>query len=181
MSNLDNVVERVAISREELSDKVKELGKKITEDYQGKDLVLICVLRGAIVFFSDLLRQIDLPVTIDTLAASSYGNSSVSSGKVIIEKDISIDIQGKHVLIIEDIIDSGYTMSCVVDMLKSRSPASVKICALLDKPSRRKVDIKGDYVAYTVGDEFVAGYGLDYAQLYRNLPDICVLKESVYR
>ncbi|MDE6550214.1 MAG: hypoxanthine phosphoribosyltransferase [Clostridia bacterium] len=181
MSNLDNVVERVAISREELSDKVKELGKKITEDYQGKDLVLICVLRGAIVFFSDLLRQIDLPVTIDTLAASSYGNSSVSSGKVIIEKDISVDIQGKHVLIIEDIIDSGYTMNSVVDMLKSRSPASVKICALLDKPSRRQVDIKGDYVAYTVGDEFVAGYGLDYAQLYRNLPDICVLKESVYR
>ncbi len=181
MSNLYDVVERVAISREEIAAKVAELGAKITSDYRGKELILVCVLKGAVVFFSDLLRHIDLPVTVDTFAASSYGNGSETSGEVVVEKDLSMDIRGKHVLIVEDIIDSGYTMRKTVDMFNSRNPVSVKICALLDKPSRRKIDINGDYIAFTVGNEFLAGYGLDYAQLYRNMPDICVLKESVYR
>lgn len=174
-------IERVLISKKELTDKVKEIGEKITSDYQGKDnILLVGVLKGAFIFMADLARYIDLPLQVDFMAVSSYGASTESSGVVRILKDLDQDIEGKNLIIVEDIIDSGLTLSYMRKYLESRKPESVRICSLLDKPSRRKVDLKADYLGFQIPDEFVVGYGLDYDEKYRNLPYISVLKPRVY-
>lgn len=176
-----NDLERVLISEEQIKKKIKQLGKKISNDYRDSDdFLLVGVLKGAVMFMSDLIRHIDLPLQIDFMAVSSYGSSTESSGVVRILKDLDETVEGKDLLVVEDIIDSGLTLSYLCNILKSRKPASLKICALLDKPSRRKVDIKVDYLGFEIPDYFVVGYGLDYAEKYRNLPDIAVLKTGIY-
>lgn len=179
--NLEKITKEVMISEQEIKDKVKELGKMITEDYKGKDLVVICVLKGAIMFVSDLIKEIKVPLAIDFMAVSSYGNSTKSSGVVKIIKDLDDSIEGKDVLIVEDIIDSGLTLAYLLDNLESRDPNSIEICTLLDKPTGRKTDVETKYVGFEIKDEFVVGYGLDYAEKYRNVPHIFVLKEEVYQ
>lgn len=175
-------IERILITKEQIDSKLEELGKKITRDYKGKDnILLVGVLKGAVVFMADLIRYIDLPLQVDFMAVSSYGASTESSGVVRILKDLEENLEGKNLLIVEDIIDSGLTLSYLYNILKSRNPASIKICALLDKPERRKVDIKVDYLGFEIPDYFVVGYGLDYDEKYRNLPYICVLKSEVYQ
>jgi hypoxanthine phosphoribosyltransferase len=173
-------IREILIAEDVLQSKVKELGAKITEDYKDSDLLLVCVLKGAVIFVSDLMRNIDLPLDIDFMAISSYGTNTQSSGVVRILKDLNTAIEGRHVLIVEDIIDSGLTLSYLVDNLKSRRPASVEICTILDKPDRRKTNLEIKYTGFKVPDEFVVGYGLDYAEKYRNLPYIAVLKEEIY-
>ncbi|NMA67450.1 MAG: hypoxanthine phosphoribosyltransferase [Clostridiaceae bacterium] len=168
---------KVLVSREELKAKTVELAKRITKDYEGKDLLLVGVLKGGFMFLSDLAREIDIPLSIDFISVSSYGNSTVSSGVVRILKDIDYDITGKHVLIVEDLIDTGLTLTYLKDLFKAKHCASVKICTILDKPSRRKVDLDIDYQGIIIPDEFVIGYGLDYQEKYRNLPDVCVLED----
>ncbi|WDV45539.1 hypoxanthine phosphoribosyltransferase [Clostridiaceae bacterium M8S5] len=173
-------IEKVLISKEELEAKTKALGKQITEDYKSKDLVIICVLKGGVMFFTDLAKNINLHLDMDFMAISSYGASTKSSGVVKILKDLDTSIEGRDVLIVEDIIDSGLTLNYLVENLKSREPNSLKICTLLDKPEGRKVDMEADYVGFEVPNAFVVGYGLDYAEKYRNLPFIGVLKEEIY-
>lgn len=173
-------IRQILIETDELQKRIKELGQEITKDYEDKDLVVICVLKGAVLFMSDLCKNIDLPLNMDFMAVSSYGSSTQSSGVVRILKDLDSSIEGKDVLIVEDIIDTGLTLSYLVENLKSRGPKSVKICTLLDKPERRKVDVKVDYIGFTIPDDFVVGYGLDFNEKYRNLPYVCVLKEEVY-
>lgn len=177
---LEQDIAEILINEDELQKKIKELGQMITRDYAGKEPVLIGVLKGAIMFISDLIRYIDLPITIDFMAISSYGASTHSSGIVKIIKDLDHSIQDKDVLIVEDIIDSGLTLSYLRKNLMGRGPRSVKICTLLDKPERRLTDVKVDYVGFTIPDKFVVGYGLDYAEKYRNLPYIGVLKHEIY-
>ncbi len=162
------------------SERVEELGRQITQDYQGKDLVLVGILKGAVVFFADLIRHVELPMSMDFMAISSYGNATKSAGVVRILKDLDKDIVGKHIIIVEDIVDSGLTLSFLKENLLSRGAASLRICALLDKPERRKVDIRADYQGFSIPDAFVVGYGLDYAEYYRNLPYIGVLKPEIY-
>nr|WP_312578766.1 hypoxanthine phosphoribosyltransferase [Sedimentibacter sp.] len=173
-------IKKILIDEDSLQAKVKELGAKIAEDYKGKDLLLICVLKGAVVFVSDLMKRIDLPLEVDFMAVSSYGCDTKSSGVVRILKDLNKGIEGKHILIVEDIIDSGLTLSYLIENLKARCPESVEICTILDKPDRRKANINIKYTGFQVPDEFVVGYGLDYAEKYRNLPYVAVLKEEVY-
>ena len=173
-------IEKVLFTQEDIEGIVSRLGEEITRDYAGKDLVLIAVLRGAVVFMGDLMRKIELPTNIDFMAVSSYGDGVKSSGIVRIIKDLDIDIRGRDVLIVEDILDTGVTLSNLVPMLKMRNPNSVKICTILDKPSRRKADIQPDYEGFQVPDEFVVGYGLAYDEKYRNLPYVGVLKPAVY-
>ena len=174
-------LDRVLVTKEEISLKVKELGRRITEDYAGKEPVLICILKGAVVFFSDLMREIDLPVTADFMAISSYGSATKTSGVVRVLKDLDKDIVGKDVIIVEDIVDSGVTLNYLKSMLAHRGAASIRIAALLDKAARRTVkDLKVDYVCFDIPDAFVVGYGLDYDQTYRNLPDIGILSPRIY-
>jgi hypoxanthine phosphoribosyltransferase len=168
---------KVLIGKEELNAKTQELAARISKDYEGKDLLLVGVLKGGFVFLSDLCRCISIPVTIDFISVSSYGNSTVSSGVVRIMKDIEYDITGKHVLIVEDLIDTGLTLTYLKELFAAKHCASVKICTILDKPSRRKVNLEVDYQGIIIPDEFVIGYGLDYAEKYRNLPDVCVVEE----
>lgn len=170
----------VLYSAVEVQSKVRKLGLKITEDYCGKELIIIGILKGAFVFMADLIREVDLPVELDFMDVSSYGASTRSSGEVKIIKDLDNSIQDKHVLIVEDIVDTGLTLKYIVEILKKRGPRSVKICCLLDKPSRRKSDIRPDYYGYSIEDNFVVGYGLDYNEKYRNYPAVCILKPSVY-
>lgn len=167
---------KVLISEEEISKKIKELADQISKDYAGKTLHLICVLKGGVFFMTELSKHITVPVTIDFMSVSSYGDATVSSGRVRILKDLDESIEGRDVLVVEDIIDSGRTLSYLLEMLKNRQPESLKLCTLLDKPSRREVDVKVDYTGYQIPDEFVVGYGLDYAQIYRNLPYIGVVQ-----
>ncbi len=174
-------IKKILIEEKILQAKVAELGAKVTEDYRGKDLLIVCVLKGAVIFTSDLIRKIDLPLDIDFMAISSYGANTKSSGVVRILKDLDMSIEGKHVLIVEDIIDSGLTLAYMIENLKSRGPASVEICTILDKKERRTIDLDIKYTGFVVPDEFVVGYGLDYAEKYRNLPYIAVLKEEVYQ
>lgn len=169
---------KVLISEEELKKRIKELGETITKDYEGKEIHLICVLKGAVMFMVDLSKEIHIPLTMDFMAVSSYGNETSSSGVVKIVKDLDENIEGKDVLIVEDIIDSGRTLSYLVQILKDRSPNSIKICTLLDKPERRMAKVNVDYVGFSVPDYFVLGYGLDYMQKYRNLPYIA-MKEDI--
>lgn len=173
-------ISKVLISSEEIHKRVKEMGAQISRDYQGKELVGVCILRGCVVFFSDLMRAISIPMSIDFLAVSSYGSSSVSRGSVKIKYDMEDDIQNKHVLIVEDIIDTGYTLNRLTEMLQARNPKSIEICCLLNKPDRRKVDVPVKYVGFDIPDEFVVGYGLDYASKYRNYDCVGVLKREVY-
>ena len=172
---------KILVTREEIAQKVEELGKLITAEYQGRSPVLICVLKGATVFFADLARAIDLPITIDFMALSSYGSATKSSGVVRVIKDLDQDILDKDVIIVEDIVDSGVTLNYLKGMLMHRGAASIKIVTLLDKPARRRVkDLRVDFSCFNILDEFVVGYGLDYDQKYRNLPDIGVLSPKVY-
>ena len=173
-------VERILITSEEIGARVRELGQQITNDYAGQDILMIGVLRGAVIFMSDLARAIKRPIDIDFMAISSYGLSTNSSGVVRILKDLDEVVQGRHLLIVEDIIDSGLTLNYLVENLKSRKPASVRICTLLSKPDRRKVDVQVDYNGFIIPDYFVVGYGLDYAGKYRNLPFIGILKPELY-
>ena len=174
-------IERVLISAADIATRVRELGAALTEDYAGRELLLIGLLKGSAVFLTDLGRQVSLPVYYDFMSVSSYGQGAVSSGEVIIKKDLSQTIEGCHVLVVEDIVDTGYTLAHVLELLAQRKPASLKVCALLDKPSCRKITVGLDYIGFSVPDEFLVGYGLDYAQRYRNLPYVGVLKPEVYR
>ena len=176
---LEKNIEKVLLTEDQLEQRIKELGAEITRDYQGKELVLAAVLRGSYVFMADLTRAIDLPLTVDFMAVSSYGAGTVSSGQVEIKKDLSDPIEGKNLLIIEDILDSGNTLYYLMDVLSARHPASIRICTLLDKPERRVKPIKADYAGFVIPDAFVVGYGLDYAEKYRNLPYVGVLKPEV--
>lgn len=177
---MNNDIKEILIDEDILQSKVRELGMKITKDYRGKDLHLICVLKGAVIFLSDLMKRIELPLDIDFMAISSYGSGTKSSGVVRILKDLDAGIEGKDVLIVEDIIDSGLTLSYLMENLKARGPKSVEICTILDKPSRRNINLDIKYTGFQVPDEFVVGYGLDYDEKYRNLPYIAVLKEEIY-
>jgi hypoxanthine phosphoribosyltransferase len=173
-------VKEVLITSQEIDDKVREIGARITEDYKGEKPLLIGILRGAVVIMSDLMRNIDLQCELDFMDISSYGTGTSSSGVVRILKDLEEDITDRHVLIVEDIIDTGLTLSYLLRSLQARKPSSLEICALLSKPSRRRADLDVRYLGFEVPDEFVVGYGLDYAGAYRNLPDICVLKPEVF-
>ena len=173
-------IESVLMSEETLRKRVQELGVAISTDYAGKEILMVGVLRGAFVFMADLARAITIPLAIDFMAVSSYGASTSSSGVVRIIKDFDENVEGKHILIVEDIIDSGLTLKYLYNQILSRKPASVKICTLLDKPERRKADVPVDYNGFSIPDAFVVGYGLDYAERYRNLPYIGILKPSVY-
>ncbi len=166
----------VMISEESLMERVNELAKQITEDYAGKELKLVCILKGSIFFTTELAKRIDLPIRLDFMSVSSYGNETTSSGRVKIVKDLDESIRGEHVIVIEDIIDSGRTLSFLMEMLESRQPASLALCTLLDKPSRRVVEVPVDYTGFEIPDEFVVGFGLDYAQKYRALPYVGMLE-----
>ena len=174
-------LERILVTKEEIADKVKELGRKIAADYEGKSPVMVCILKGACVFFTDLIREIPLPLTTDFMAISSYGSATKTSGVVRILKDLDKDILGKDVIIVEDIVDTGITLNYLMKILIQRGAASLRIAALLDKTARRKVpDLHVDYVCFDIPDAFVVGYGLDYDQKYRNLPDIGILSPRIY-
>lgn len=173
-------IEKILVTEEDLANITKRLGEQITKDYAGKKLLIVGVLKGSIYFLTDLSRHIDLPCTIDFVQASSYGSGTVSSGEIKITKDISDDLSGFDVLLVEDILDTGRTLKHIHDMLSKRNPESIAVVTLLDKPARREVDIYADYVGVDVPNAFVVGYGLDYNQFYRNLPYIGILKESIY-
>lgn len=177
---MEDFVKKILVTTEEIEAKVKELGEQITEDYKGKELILVGILKGAVIFMGDLARNIHIPVEMDFMAVSSYGSSSTSTGVVRLLKDLDCSIEGKHVLIVEDIIDTGLTLSYLIDNLKKRGPKSVKACTLLDKPDRRKTEVPVAYRGFVIPDEFVVGYGIDYAQKYRNLPYVAALKEEIY-
>ena len=169
---------RVLLSEEEVNKRISEVAEQITRDYQGKEIHLICILKGGVFFTCELAKRMDLPVTLDFMSVSSYGNDTKSSGVVRIVKDLDEPLAGKDVLIVEDIIDSGRTLSYLIEVLKQRGPKSIRLCTLLDKPERRvKKQVTVDYTCFTIPDEFVVGYGLDYAQKYRNLPYIGVVEQ----
>ena len=170
----------VLIEQEVLEARIKELGEQISKEYAGKELKLVCILKGGAMFMTQLAKYITIPVTMDFMILSSYGDALISSGTVHIKKDMDDDIVDKHVLIVEDIVDTGNTLQCLLQLLQAREPASLKVCALLDKPARRKVDIKADFSGFDIPDEFVVGYGLDFNSLYRDLPFIGVLKPEYY-
>lgn len=167
---------RVMITEEEVDQKIAELGKRISEDYAGKQVHLICILKGSVFFTCELAKRITVPVSLDFMSVSSYGDGTKSSGIVKISKDLDESLEGKHVIVIEDIIDSGKTLYYLLEVLAKRNPESLKLCTLLDKPDRRVRDVKVDYIGFEIPDEFVVGYGLDYAQKYRNLPYIGVVE-----
>lgn len=173
-------IEKILLSEEQIHQRVVELGKQISHDYAGKNLVMVSILKGAVLFVADLIRAVDIHTQIDFMSVSSFNGGVKSSGAVKIVKDLDISLEGRDLLIVEDILDSGRTLEYISDILSSRGPNSFKICTLLDKPSRRESSIVADYVGFVIPDEFVVGYGLDYAEIYRNLPYIGVLKPSVY-
>ena len=177
---LEQDIERVLFSEEELDRRVSEIAAEINRDYAGKEPMLISVLRGSFVFMADLIRKIEVPCTVDFMSVSSYGRGTTSSGQVQITKDLSDDIEGKDIIVVEDILDSGNTLSYLLQLLQARKPASMKLCTLLDKPDRRVKEVHVNYTGFTIPDEFVVGYGLDYAEKYRNLPYIGILKPRVY-
>lgn len=172
---------KVLITEEQIQERVKELGAKITEDYKGKNPVLISILKGSVAFMADLMREIDTLCEIDFMAVSSYGSGSKTSGVVKIIKDLDAEIEGRPVLIVEDILDSGMTLNYISDILRSRNPQSIELCTLLDKPERREIPVHVKYTGFVVPDEFVVGYGLDFDEKYRNLPYIGVLKPEMYQ
>ena len=172
--------EKILISKEELSLKIKELANRLSEDYKGLNPLFICILKGSVYFTTDLLRELSIPCEMEFMAVSSYGADTKSSGEVKLVKDLNVAIHDRHVIIVEDIVDSGNTLSYLKRLLMQRNPASVKICTLLDKPERRKVELEPDYKCFIIPDEFVVGYGLDYDEKFRNIPEVCILKRSVY-
>ncbi|MDE5946748.1 MAG: hypoxanthine phosphoribosyltransferase [Oscillospiraceae bacterium] len=178
MPDYTNNIKKILITEEQLKKRISELGRQITEEYRGKKLLLLSILKGSVVFLSDLMREIDLPVEIDFMCVSSYQNGTESSGNVRILKDLSRNIQGYNVLIVEDILDTGMTLSYLIPELLERNPESLKICTLLDKPSRRRVPLKADYTGFEIENHFIVGYGLDYAEHYRNLKYIGILHNS---
>lgn len=173
-------IKEILLSEEQLHAKVKEMGAQISEDYRDKNLLMVSILKGSVIFMADLMREVTVPARIDFMSVSSYGSGVKSSGVVKIVKDLDIPLAGYDLLIVEDILDSGLTLHYIIDILRARKPRSVKICTLLDKPERRQVDVKTDYYGFHIPDEFVVGYGLDYDEKYRNLPFIGVLKPEVY-
>jgi hypoxanthine phosphoribosyltransferase len=177
---MESAIAKILLSEEEIGAKVRELGEKITQDYTGQNLLVIGILKGAVIFMSDLVREIKTSHSFDFMAVSSYGISTESSGVVRIMKDLERSVEGYHILIVEDIIDTGLTLKYLLENLRSRNPLSVKVCTLLDKPSRRKADVKADYNGFTIPDEFVVGYGLDYNERFRHLPYIGILKPETY-
>ena len=176
----EDILEKVLFSKEQLAKRIKELAAQLDKDYAGKTPLMVAILKGSVMFFTDLIREMTLPLEIDFMSISSYGSGVKSTGEVKMIKDLDNKIEGKDVIIVEDIVDSGYTMKYLTHLLEARNPSSIKICALLDKPSRRETDVAVDYKGFEVGDEFVVGYGLDYAARYRNIPFIGILKRSVY-
>ena len=176
----EDVLEKVLISKEELNRRICEIAKTLDEDYKGKRPLMVAILKGSVMFFTDLIREMKTDLEIDFMSISSYGNGVKSSGEVKMFKDLDGKFEGKDVIIVEDIVDSGYTMKYLKNLLEARNPSSIRICALLDKPSRRETDVQVDYKGFEVGNEFVVGYGLDYASFYRNIPFIGILKRSVY-
>jgi hypoxanthine phosphoribosyltransferase len=178
---MKNDVKEILLDEDTLSSKIKEMGDKISEDYKDKDLVLVGVLKGSVMFMSDLMKKISIPCCMDFMAVSSYGNSTETSGVVRILKDLDFQIEGKDVLIVEDIIDSGVTLKYLIEYLKAKKPNTLEIACLLNKPERRRVEINTKYCGFDVPDYFLIGYGLDYAEKYRNLPFIGILKEEVYK
>ena len=180
MEKIYEDIEKVLISKEDLQKRVEELGKQITEDLKGEEVVVIGVLKGCVLFLSDIFRNLDMKCDLDFMVCSSYENATESSGNVKIIKDINVDVKNKVVLVVEDIIDSGRTMYNLKEIFKVRQCKDFKICTLLDKKERRAVDISADYIGFDVPNEFVVGYGLDYAGKYRNIPEICVLKKEIY-
>jgi hypoxanthine phosphoribosyltransferase len=178
-TELEAAVGEVLIDRETLAARVAELGAEISVDYEGRDLLLIGVLKGAVFFMADLMRHLTVPCEVDFMAISSYGDATDSSGIVRILKDLDINIEGRHVLVVEDIIDSGLTLSYLIRNLESREPATLEVCALLTKPSRREIDVPVRYVGFEIPNKFVVGYGLDFAERYRNLPYVGVLDEHL--
>jgi hypoxanthine phosphoribosyltransferase len=178
---MNNDIKEVLYSEDELRDKIRQMGAKISKDYSGKELILIGVLKGSVIFMSDLLKEITIPCKMDFMAVSSYGSSTETSGVVRILKDLDFEIQGKDVLIVEDIIDSGVTLKYLMKYLSARKPNSLEVICLLNKPDRRKVNIDVKYLGYDVPDHFLVGYGLDFAEKYRNLPFVGILKEEIYK
>ena len=176
----EDILEKVLFSKEQLAKRIKELAVQLDKDYAGKTPLMVAIPKGSVMFFTDLIREMTLPLEIDFMSISSYGSGVKSSGEVKMIKDLDNKIEGKDVIIVEDIVDSGYTMKYLTHLLEARNPSSIKICALLDKPSRRETDVAVDYKGFEVGNEFVVGYGLDYAARYRNIPFIGILKRSVY-
>ncbi len=173
-------VEKIMITEQQLADRITEMAKELDRLYEGRKPVAVCILKGSVMFFADLLRRMNTTLEMDFMVVSSYGNGTVSSRELTIKKDLSIDICGRDVLLIEDIVDSGNTLYELKKMLNARQPASLSLVTLLDKPQRREVPIQPDYTGFVIEDEFVVGYGLDYAEEYRNLPYVGVLKRSVY-
>ncbi len=171
----------VLFTEAQVKERIKELAAQITKDYAGEEILVVGILKGAFIFMADLVREIELPVMVDFMSVSSYGVATVSSGEVRIMKDLDDSIEDKHVLIVEDIVDTGLTLNYICQILKKRDPKSLRICCLLDKPSRRLSTIKPDYVGFAIEDHFVVGCGLDYAQRYRNYPMIGILKPEVYQ
>ena len=177
---MHSAIERILLSEDQIKARIAELGRELTADYAGKNPIFIGVLKGVVMFFADMIRAIPLDCQIDFMAVSSYGGGTQSSGKIRIQKDMSVDLAGRHVVILEDILDSGLTLSHTAAYLKTKGPASLKICTLLDKPDRRKAEVQADYVGFTIPNLFVVGYGLDFDENYRNLPYVGVLKPEAY-
>ena len=175
-----NDIKEVLLSEQEIKEIAKKLGKKISQDYAGKEVLLVSILKGAVVFMADIMREIDLKCEVDFMVVSSYGKGARTSGNVKIIKDVDIPLTGKDVIIVEDILDSGLTLNYIINMLKERNPNSIEICTLLDKPSGRQAEVYAKYIGIQVPDAFVVGYGLDYAERYRNLPFVGILKPEVY-
>ncbi|MCD1261873.1 hypoxanthine phosphoribosyltransferase [Paenibacillus athensensis] len=173
-------IQEVLYSEEQIQDKIKEMGELISADYEGRTPLVICVLKGAFMFMADLIKRVEVPLEIDFMAVSSYGASTKSSGIVKIIKDLDVPVEGRHIIIVEDIIDSGLTLSYLIDVLERRNALSISVAALFNKPARRTVELEPDYSGFILPDEFVVGYGLDYAEKYRNLPYIGILKPEVY-
>lgn len=173
-------IERILLSEDQIRARIQELGQQLTADYREKNPIFVGILKGVVVFFADMIRAIPIDCQIDFMAVSSYGGGTESSGKIQVKKDLSADIEGRHVVILEDILDSGLTLSHTAAYLKTKGPASLKICTLLDKPDRRKAEVQADYVGFTIPNLFVVGYGLDFDERYRNLPYIGVLKPEAY-
>lgn len=177
---MDRDIERILFSKEEINAKVKEIADQLNKDYKGQEVIMICVLKGSLPFFADLIRLLEFPVSFDMVCVSSYGSSSTSSGKLNIKLDSGIPFDGKNIVVVEDILDTGNTLTNLFEHFQLKNPKSIKLCCMLDKPSRRLRDIHADYVGFEIPDEFVVGYGLDYDEKYRQLPYIGILKREIY-
>lgn len=177
---MQNDIQEILITREQIQDKVAELGRELSKEYEGRNPLVICILKGAFIFMADLVKEMTVPLELDFMAVSSYGASTRSSGEVKIIKDLDTSVEGRDILIVEDIIDSGLTLSYLIDVLERRKVSSIKIATLFDKPARRSVKLEADWSGFVIPDAFVVGYGLDYAEKYRNLPFVGVLKPEIY-